>query len=69
MKPPSSILGLDTMLRTASEERVNSRRRRYYLIVLLLPNVFPLACLPFEFDIVGYGASHDGKVPLVGCTM
>ena len=22
----------------------------------------------FEFDIVGYGAPHDGKVPRVGCT-
>ena len=45
---PSSILGLDTMLRIASEARVDSRLRRYYLIVLLLPNVFALACLPLS---------------------
>ena len=42
---PSSILGLDTMLRKASEARVNRRLRRYYLIVLLLTNIFTLACL------------------------
>ena len=42
---PSSILLLDTMLRRASEARVNRRLRRYYLIVLLLPNIFTLACL------------------------
>ena len=42
---PSSILGLDTMLRKASVARVNRRLRRYYLIVRLLPNVFVLACL------------------------
>ena len=37
---------LDTMLRKASEARVDTRlRRRYYLIVLLLPNIFTLACL------------------------
>ena len=42
---PSSILGLDTMLRTTSEARVNRRLRRYYLIVLLLPDTFTLACL------------------------
>ena len=35
----------DTMLRKASEARVNRRLRRYYLIVLLLPNIFTLACL------------------------
>ena len=23
----------------------------------------------FEFNIVGYGAPHDGKVPRVGCTL
>ena len=34
-----------TMLRKASEARVNRRLRRYYLIVLLLPNIFTLACL------------------------
>ena len=33
------------MLRKASEARVNRRLRRYYLIVLLLPNIFTLACL------------------------
>ena len=45
---PSSILGLDTMLRNASEARVDRRLRRYYLIVLLLPTVFTLACLPLS---------------------
>ena len=34
-----------TMLRKAGEARVNKRLRRYYLIVLLLPNIFTLACL------------------------
>ena len=33
------------MLRKASEACVNRRLRRYYLIVLLLPNIFTLACL------------------------
>ena len=33
------------VLRKASEARVNRRLRRYYLIVLLLPNIFTLACL------------------------
>ena len=33
------------LLRKASEARVNRRWRRYYLIVLLLPNIFTLACL------------------------
>ena len=42
---PSSILGLDTMLRKASVTRVNRKLRRYYLILLLLPNTFTLACL------------------------
>ena len=42
------ILGLDTMLRKASEARVNRRLRRYYLIVLLLLTVFALACLPLS---------------------
>ena len=42
---PSSVLGLDTMLRKASAARANRRLRRYYLIVLLLPNIFALACL------------------------
>ena len=37
-----------TMLRKASAARVNSRRQRYHLIVLLLPNVFTLACLPLS---------------------
>ena len=41
-----SMIQLDIMLRKASAARVNSRLRRYYLIVLLLPNIFPLACLP-----------------------
>ena len=36
---------LDAMLRTASEARVDTRLRRYYLVVLLLPNIFTLACL------------------------
>ena len=45
---PSSILGLDTMLRKASVARVDRRLRRYYLIVRLLPNVFALACLPLS---------------------
>ena len=44
----SSILGLGTMLRKASEARVDRRLRRYYLIVMLLPNVFTLACLPLS---------------------
>ena len=35
----------DNMLRKASEARVNRRLRRYCLIVLLLPNIFTLACL------------------------
>ena len=34
-----------TMLRTTSGARVNGRLRPYYLIVLLLPNIFTLACL------------------------
>ena len=34
-----------TMLRKASEARVNRRLPRYYPIVLLLPNIFTLACL------------------------
>ena len=33
------------LLRKASVARVNRRLRRYYLIVLLLPNIFTLACL------------------------
>ena len=33
------------MLRKASEARVNRRLRRYYLVVLLLRNIFTLACL------------------------
>ena len=42
-----------TMLRKASEARVNRRLRRYYLIVLLLSNIFILSSLsPFELDIV-----------------
>ena len=36
------------MLRIASEARVDRRLRRYYLIVLLLPNMFSLACLPLS---------------------
>ena len=40
-----SAIQLDIMLRKASEARVNRRLRRYYLIVLLLPNIFALACL------------------------
>ena len=48
------------MLRKASEARVDRRLRRHYLIILLLPNIFTLACLPLS---VGYGTPHDGKVP------
>ena len=40
-----SSIQSDTMLRKASEARVNISLRRYYLIVLLLPNIFTLACL------------------------
>ena len=36
------------LLRKASEVRVDRRLRRYYLIVLLLPNIFALACLPLS---------------------
>ena len=64
MWKPLSLIQLDIMLRIASEARIDRRLRRYYLIVLLLPNVFALACLPFEFDIIGYGAPYDGKIPL-----
>ena len=39
---------VEWMLRIASETRVNRRLRRYYLIVLLLPNIFALACLPLS---------------------
>ena len=41
-----------TMLRKPSEARVNRRLRRDYLIVLLLPNIFTLACLFFSSIIV-----------------
>ena len=34
-----------TMLRKASEARVDTRLRRFYLILQLLPNIFTLACL------------------------
>ena len=53
------LLCLDLVLRKASVAHVNRRRRWYYLIVLLLLTIFTLACLSFEFDIVGYGAPHD----------
>ena len=43
-----SSIQLDIMLRKASKARVNRRLRRYYLIVLLLPNIFALACLPLS---------------------
>ena len=43
-----SLVQLDIMLRKASEARVDRRLRRYYLIVLLLPNIFALACLPLS---------------------
>ena len=43
-----SSIQLDIILRKASEARVNRRLRRYYLIVLLLPNIFALACLPLS---------------------
>ena len=36
------------VLRKASEARIDTRLRRYYLIVLLLPNIFTLACLPLS---------------------
>ena len=39
-----SSIQLDTMLRTTSEARVDTRLQRYYLVVLLL-NIFTLACL------------------------
>ena len=37
-----------TVLRKASEARVDRRLRQYYPIVLLLPNTFTLACLPLS---------------------
>ena len=43
-----AVQELDTILRKASEARVDRRLRRYYLIVLLLPTVFTLACLPLS---------------------
>ena len=52
------------MLRKASEARVDTRLRRYYLIVLLLPENIYSSLSSFEFDIVWYGAPHDGVVPL-----
>ena len=36
------------LLRKASVARVDRRLRRYNLIVLLLPNIFALACLPLS---------------------
>ena len=60
---PSSILGLDTMLRKASAARVNRRLRRYYLIVRLLPNVFALACRSLGSIYYDTGSPHDGKTP------
>ena len=48
MRKRLSSIQLDIMLRKASEARVDRRLRRYYLIVLLLPNVFTLACLPLS---------------------
>ena len=33
------------LLRTTSAKRVNTRLRRYDLVLLLLPNIFNLACL------------------------
>ena len=45
---PNTLPLLVYMLRKASEARVNRRLRRYYLIVLLLPNIFDLACLPLS---------------------
>ena len=42
------LVRCDTVLRKASEARVDRRLRRYYLIVRLLPNVFALACLPLS---------------------
>ena len=39
---------VEQLLRKASEARVDRRLRRYYLIVLLLPNIFALACLPLS---------------------
>ena len=35
-------------VKKSSEARVDRRLRRYYLIVLLLPNIFALACLPLS---------------------
>ena len=43
-----SSIQLDIMLRKASEARVDRRLLRYYLIVLLLPDIFTLACLPLS---------------------
>ena len=60
---PSSILGLDTMLRMASVARVNRRLRRYYLIVRLLPNVFALAYRSLGSIYYDTGSPHDGKTP------
>ena len=48
MRKRLSSIQLDIRLRKTSEARVDRRLRRYYLIVLLLPNVFTLACLPLS---------------------
>ena len=40
---PCSVPGY--LLRTTGEARVDTGLRRYYLVVLLLPNIFTLACL------------------------
>ena len=47
-----SSIQLDTMLRKASEARVDTRLRRYYLIVLLLPENIYSSLSSFEFDMV-----------------
>ena len=60
---PSSILGLDTMLRMAGVARVDRRLRRYYLIVRLLPNVFALAYRSLGSIYYDTGSPHDGKTP------
>ena len=60
---PSSILGLDTMLRKAGAARVNRRLLRYYLIVRRLPNVFTLACRSLGSIYYDTGSPRDGKTP------
>ena len=46
----------EEMLRKATEARVNRRLLRYYLIVLLLSNIFTLACL--LLSSISYDTGH-----------